>query len=284
MIKQIKNVALVLCASIPLLAADTAIDMPSSQPIDVFKMKKGQVGIGYMQFNVELSLEDEYYEDKIGDVNYDNKGIIITLPADSKTIIGEMFEESYTVGIIDSELEKKHFVDGAYTYDNKYDKSGFYIGYRPSFSTTFYESDMFRVSNATSLHMILYTLNGDFTVDGTKTGFAYSYDETSFGFGLKPTTVINTTFFPIDNLGISIFGGASTFFALDINDYENKTNPSDYDTEVNGYMADIAPIYGFDIIFKGIVGDDDSFNLSSVFAKKDNDTSTETIVRYIYNF
>ncbi|QSZ42773.1 hypothetical protein GJV85_11825 [Sulfurimonas aquatica] len=266
-----------------LMAKDKGMDLPSSTPIEVFEMNENQIGIGYIQFNVKLSLEDAYFEDKIGDVDYDNKGIIVTLPANTSTMIGKMFELSYTAGVIDSKLKNGRFTDSGNIYNNSYEKNGFYLGIRPSFSVNIYDGDMFKLKNSTALHAIAYTLSGDFSVNNNN-GLNYAYDETSYGVGVKPSTVLSGTFYPISNFGLSGFVGASTFLALDVNNYTNKSTSLDSDVEVGGYMSSIDPIYGFDVIFKGIFSDNDTFNLSSVFSQKNDEAGVETIVRYIFTY
>ncbi|MBU1658819.1 hypothetical protein KKG72_07200 [bacterium] len=280
LVKILGACALLLTA---LMAQDKSMELPSSVPIDVFEMQENQIGVGFMQFNVNLSLEDEYYGDKIGDAEYKNQGIIITLPANTETIIGKMFELSYTLGVINSELKDKVFTDGGNIYNNTYSKNGFYVGIRPSFSVNLYESDMFKIKNATSLHAVLYTMSGDFSVNNNN-GPDYAYDETSYGIGLKPSTVLSGTFYPVNNFGITMFGGLSTFLALNVTDFTNKNTSLDADTEAAAYMSSIDPIYGFDVIYRGIFSEYDSFNLSSVFAMKENDTAMETIVRYVFTF
>lgn len=268
---------------VSIVKADIGLDLPSSTPIEVFELKENQIGIGYIQFNVDLSLEDAYFEDKIGDVEYNNKGIIVTLPENRDTIIGKMFELSFTAGIIDTKLKENNFIDGGNIYNNTYEKSGFYVGVRPSFTLDIYESDMFKLKNSTAMHTIAYTLSGDFSVNNNN-GLNYAYDENSFGLGLKPSTIVSGTFYPIHNLGLSGFVGASTFLALDVNSYTNKNATFDADTEVGGYMSSIDPIYGFDVIFRGIFSKYDSFNLSSVFSQKNDKNGVETIVRYVFAY
>ncbi len=273
-----------LLLSSSVFAADTAIDLPSSVPIEVYKMKEDQIGIGYIQFNVKLALEDDYYNDKIGDVEYDTKGLIITLPRDTDTIIGNMFELSYTLGMIDSKLNDNSFVDSGSLYHNTYDKSGFYVGIRPSFNVDIYKSDMFEIKNSTAIHAMIYTLSGDFSVYNVTKNYAYAYDETAVGLGLKPSTVLSATIYPVSSFGVTVFGGLSTFIALDVTSYSNQADSYDEDTEANIYTSNIDPIYGFDLIYRGIFGKYDSFNLSSVIAQKETDSSFETIVRYTFSF
>jgi hypothetical protein len=268
-----------------LVAKDGGMDLPSSTPINVFEMQKGQVGIGYIQFNVKLELEDEYFGDKIGDVDYDAKGLIISFPASVETPIGKMFEYSYTIGKVDSKLKDNTFTDGSKTYNNTYEKSGFYVGWRPVFSASLYEDDNFKLQSATALHFVAYSISGDFTIHHDGSGLSnYGYDETNTGIGFKPSTVLSGTWFPINNLGISAFGGLSTFAALDYNSYSSKSNSFEDDVELATYVSSIDPIYGADIIFKGIFAQSDSFNLSAVFTNKNDESNMETIVRYVFNF
>ena len=271
-----------LCTNV-VFGADSQLEMPSTVPIDTFKMQENQIGIGYIQFSATLELEDDYFEDKIGDAEFKSKGLMVTFPDDSDTIIGKMFEHSYTIGKIDSELKEKTFVDNGKTYNNTYEKDGYYVGYRPAFSTDIYESDMFKIQNSTSLHFMLYSIDGSFSVNHNGGGLSsYKYNETTTGLGVKPTTVFNGTFFPINSLGLTVFGGVSTFLALNYTSYDN--GGYDEDAEVTFNMASVDPIYGFDVVFRGIFSENDSFNLSSVFAVKSADTSIETIVRYIFTF
>jgi len=267
-------------------SADSQMEVPSAVPINVFEMDENQIGVGYIQFGATLELEDDYYNDKIGDADFKSKGLILTLPKNQATPIGKMFELSYTVGTIDSSLKNNQFQDSGKNYTNSYEKDGFYVGVRPAFSTELYKSDMFTVQNSTSLHLMLYSISGSFSVshDGGGANSSYKYDETNTGIGLKPTTVINGTYFPMKNLGLSVFGGLSTFIALDYCSYSGDVGYEDDDVELNFQMASIDPIYGFDVVLKGIFGENDTINLSSVFASKSADTSVETIVRYVFTF
>ena len=283
--KWYKKLLLLCVLSTLTFGADLELETPSSMPIDTFQMQDNQIGIGYILSSATLELEDSYYDDKIGDVEYDTKGLIVTLPANTNFLFGKIFEFSITGGIIDSKLKDKTFKDSGYTYNNKYDKSGYYIGVRPAFSADIYDSDMFKFQNVTTLHLMLYHLDGSFAVHRTGAGNNnYAYDETNTGLALKPTVIFNGTFFPIKNLGISAFGGFSTLLDLDYCDYSNKTNSFDSDTEVEFLTSSIDPVYGFDIIFRGIFKDYDALNLSSVFTPKEVDTSIETVVRYIISF
>jgi hypothetical protein len=263
-------------------AKDASLDMPSSVPIDVFEMNENQIGIGYIQTDVQLSLHDDYYGDKIGDVSYKTKGLIVSLPKKMETPIGKMFELSFTAGSINSVLDDKQFTDGGFTYNNTYDKTGFYVGVRPAFSKGLYDTDMFKAQVATSLHTMFYHLSGDFSVN--RTGNSYAYDESSYGIGLKPTVVLSGTFMPTSHFGISAFGGASTFLALDYNNYSGKNTSTGSDTELVGYTSSVDPVYGADLVYRGIFSKDDKINLSSILGSKQSNTSIETIVRYVFNF
>ena len=217
---------------------DPQMEAPSSVPINVFQMQDNQIGIGYFQFGTTLELEDDYFGDKIGDAEYDSKGVIVTFPRNTQTMIGKMFELSYTAGNIDSKLKDTTFSDDGKIYNNTYKKDGFYIGVRPVFSLDIYESDMFQIQNSTSIHLMLYTMSGDFTVSHNGGGYSsYGYDETSSGIGVKPTTVINGTFFPIKNLGLTLFGGLTTFVAIDYTSYENKASSFDEDVELTANLS-----------------------------------------------
>jgi len=268
-----------------LFAADSPIQLPSSVPLEVYPMKSNQIGIGYIQFNVNLELEDSYYDDKIGDIKYDSKGLIYTTPADNKSnsYIGKMFELSYTLGTINGEIKDKIFTSDGKTYNNDYDKSGLYIGIRPSFNKNIFSNNKFIIKNSTTFHAFFFTLNGKFSVnDGTR---SYEYDENAYGFALKPTTVVQATYYPLNRLGLTVFGGISTFIAVDWVFYEGGQNTAsfvDEDNELEFLASAITPIFGYDISYK--FSNDSIFNLSSVISKTQNDNTQETIFRYIYTF
>lgn len=270
-----------LISSSALFASDISIDLPSSVPIKTFEVKENQIGIGYIMFDVKLEIEDDYYGDKIGDVDYKTNGFIYTYASSKESFFGEEFETSFTAGTIESELKDNIFVDSGYRYNNTYDKSGFYIGYRPAYSYALYSEEKMNINIATSLHYIFFTLGGDYSISRSD-GQAYAYDETTYGLGLKPTSVLQGTYKPLSNIAVSFYGGLSTFIALSVTDYENKVDSSDYDTEGEFLAENITPLYGWDIAYK--FSNDSILNLSTAFANYSSNQSTEVVVRYIFTF
>ena len=269
-----------------LLAEEASLNLPSSVPIEVFKMKEDQRAIGYIGFNVNLELEDDYYKDKVGIAKFESKGLIYTEPREVETFLGNMFELSYTAGMITSNLKDNTFFDNGKNYNNTFDKKGFYIGIRPAFNNELYSNKWFIVRNSTALNTFLYTLNGDFSVnDGTR---SYAYDEKSYGLGMKPSTVLQLTAYPTNHLGITAFGGITTFIAGNYTDYSggltNNGNSveNDEDSEVGFYTTGVNPIYGFDITYNFL--GKYQLNLSTAITQQDTDNSVETIVRYTYTF
>lgn len=266
-----------------LFAADSPIELPSSVPLEVHTMKNNQIGIGYIQFSVNLELEDSYYEDKIGDIKYDSKGLIYTEPRKGgDSFLGNMFELSYTTGYVTGEIKKNIFTDNGKNYNNTYEKSGFYIGIRPSFNRDIISNEYFVIKHSTTLHTFLYSVRGDFSVnDSTQ---SYSYDESNYGIAFKPTTVLQGTYYPIKSLGLTVFGGLSTFVAADWVFYDGKdaSGFEDEDNELGFLSTGINPVFGYDISynFRG----DSIINLSSVISKRESDNSSETVLRYIYTF
>jgi len=281
--KFINKVLTVFILAGALSASDNQIQTPSSVPIEVFKMKENQIGIGYIQFGIDLELEDEYYDDKIGDARFKSKGAIVTLPTDGGNyLIGDIFELSFTAGSLDGELDDNIFTDDGKTYNNTYDKDGFYIGIKPSFNIDIYTGDSFSIKNSTTLHLFAYNIDGEFSVDdGART---YKYDETNYGLALKPTTVIQATYYPIHSLGLTIFGGASYFVAVDYVEFDGTDVDGfeDEDTETSIVSSDVEPIFGYDLSYR--FSNDSVVSLSSILSKQDDDTSTEVVLRYIFTF
>lgn len=278
--------AMSLAASTSLVMAESGfLDLPSSVPIEVFKMKENERGFGYIGFNVNLDIEDDYFKDRVGTAEFESHGLIYTEPRDVDTFLGHMFELSYTAGHINGALEKESFIYNGKTYNNLFDKQGFYIGVRPAFNHELYSNRWFIIRNSTAFHTFLYTLNGDFAVnDGTR---SYAYDENSYGLGMKPSSVLQLTAYPTNHLGVTAFGGLTTFIAADYNNYSGGlTNigntVKDDDSELGFYTTGVDPIFGFDITYNFL--GKYKLGLSTAISKQDNDESIETIVRYTHAF
>jgi hypothetical protein len=267
------------------MAENSFLDLPSSVPIEVFKMKENEIGFGYIGFNVNLELEDDFYKDRIGKTKFDSHGLIYTQPRDTETFLGQMFELSYTAGIIDSTLDQKSFTHNGVSYNNTFDKQGFYIGVRPAFNHELYSNKWLIIRNSTAFHTFLYNLSGDFSVNnGTR---SYAYDETSYGLAMKPSSVIQFTAYPTNHLGVTAFGGLTTFIAADYTDYSGGltnvgSTRTDDDSEVGLYTTGINPIVGFDITYNFL--GKHKLALSSAISKQETDNSIETILRYTHAF
>ncbi len=260
-------------------AADSPIELPSSVPVDVFELGDKQRGIGYIGFNVTLDLEDNFFEDKIGDIDYDSQGFIYTKPGEgSFGLLGSMFELSYTAGVIEGAIKESNFTDSGKTYNNSYDKDGFYVGIRPSYSKTLTSSESFHLKSSTTLHSFFYSVSGSFSVDDGS--FSYQYDEDNYGLAIKPTTIIQGTFYPSSNFGLSLYGGLSTFLAIDWVFYDDGN--FDEDNEVEFLSSGLNFVFGYDISYR--FNKDSVFNIASIVSQREEDDSIETVVRYIYSF
>jgi hypothetical protein len=271
-------VGALLCHT-PIYAADSPIELPSSIPVDVFKMKENQRGIGYIGFNVNLELEDEFFNDKIGDVEFESQGFIYSTPGEGALgFLGEMFELSYTAGMVEGAIINRNFIDNGISYSNTYDKDGFYIGIRPSYSRELNVSDSFKLKSSTTLHAFFYNVSGDFSVNNGSN--SYRYDEDNYGLALKPTTVIQGSFYPSADFGLSLYAGLSTFVAIDWVFYDD--GGFDDDNEVDFLTSGINPVFGYDISYRFANGS--VFNVSSILSQRENDDSIETVIRYIFTF
>jgi len=263
-----------------LMGGGSNLGLPSSVPIEVFEMKENQVAFGYIGVTVNVDEEDDFYDDKIGTAKFTSHGFIYTQPESMDTFLGKIFEFSYTAGVVTSELKENKFTNAEKSYDNRWDKKGFYLGIRPAFNKEFYHNEWLVVKNSTAIHMLFYTLDGDFSVnDGTN---AYAYDETDYGIAMKPSTVLQLTAYPTQNLGLTLFGGVTTFVGYSYTDYANKNNDWDADTEDNFFGTGLNPIVGYDITYK-LFGKY-KLALSSAITKQAEDNSIETIIRYTYTF
>jgi hypothetical protein len=260
-------------------AADSPIELPSSIPVDVFKMDKNQRGLGYIGFNVNLELEDDFFKDRIGDVEFESQGFIYTTPGEGALgFLGEMFELSYTVGVIDGQIIDPSFTANGFNYNNTYDKDGFYIGFRPSYSRDLNVGDGFKLKSSTTLHAFFYSVSGAFSVNnGTN---AYRYNEDNYGLALKPTTVLQGTFYPTSNFALTLYGGLSTFVAIDWVFYDDGA--FDEDNEADFLTSGINPVFGYDLSYRFSNGS--VFNVSSILSQRENDDSLETVIRYLYSF
>ena len=260
-------------------AADSPIELPSSIPVDAFKLGENQRGIGYIGFTVNLELEDEFFNDKIGDVDFESQGFIYSKPGSgSLGILGEMFELSYTVGAVEGEIINPNFTENGITYNNTYDKDGFYVGIRPSYSREINAGDSFKIKSSTTLHAFFYNVSGDFSVNnGTN---SYRYDEDNYGLALKPTTVIQATYYPSESFALTLHGGLSTFVAIDWVFFDDGA--FDEDNEVDFLSSGINPVFGYDISYRFKNGS--IFNVSSIISAREEDDSLETVIRYFYSF
>jgi len=260
-------------------AADSPIELPSSVPVDVFELDENQRGIGYIGFNVTLDLEDNFFEDKIGDIDYNSQGIIYTTPGEgSLSLLGNMFELSYTAGVVEGTIKEPNFTDNGKTFNNTYDKDGFYVGIRPSYSQALTSSDSFHLKSSTTLHSFFYSVSGSFSVDDGS--FSYRFDEDNYGLAIKPTTIIQGTFYPSSNFGLTLYGGLSTFLAIDWVFYDDGAFAED--NEVEFLSSGLNGVFGYDISYRFNNGS--IFNLASIISQREEDDSIETVVRYIYSF
>ena len=274
-----KLVFFCLLSSSVVYAVDSPIELPSSVPVDVFELNENQRGFGYIGFNVTLELEDNFFEDKIGDIDYDSQGVIYTTPGKgSLGLLGKMFELSYTAGMIDGAIKNPNFIDNGKTYNNTYDKDGFYVGIRPSYSKTLKSSDSFQLKSATTLHSFFYSVSGSFSVDSGIS--SYRYDEDNYGLAIKPTTIIQGTFYPSSNFGLTFYAGLSTFLAIDWVFFDD--GGFDEDNEVELLSSGVNPVFGYDISYRFDNGS--IFNLATIVSQRELDDAVETVVRYIYSF
>lgn len=260
-------------------AADSPIELPSSVPVDVFELNENQRGIGYIGFKVTLDLEDSFFEDKIGDIDYDSQGFIYTTPGKGGFgLLGNMFELSYTAGMIEGMIKDPVFTDNGKNYNNTYDKDGFYVGIRPSYSKVLNFSDSFKLKSSTTLHSFFYSVSGIFSVNnGTS---SYRYDEDNYGLAIKPTTILQGTYYPSSNFGLSLYGGLSTFLAIDWVFYDDGA--LDEDNEVELLSSGVNFVFGYDVSYRFNNGS--IFNLASIVSQREDDDSVETVVRYIYSY
>ena len=282
---------LVLCLLIP--AAHAQIALPAAAPVDVYSQVKDK-GYGTIFTNVDLLLTDEPYgvggldqEVTIGTAQFAINGLIYTKAERS----GNRFETSYIIGRVSGKLANRQFSRNGDSYNNTYDKSGLYLGYRPAYSGDLHDSDALDVKYAYTLYSMFYYLSGDYTVDATLAGGTtgqYGYDETSFGVALKPTAIVQSTWHLFDHLALTVYGGGASFLALDNAHYTAKPingYPED-DSELALYFKAIKPIYGYDITFKGIFSENDTFNLSSTlsFGNDESEDLSEVVVVYSLPF
>ena len=260
-------------------AADSPIELPSSVPVDVFKMDENQRGIGFIGFNVTLELEDNDFNDKIGDIDYESKGIIYTMPGEGGfDLLGDMFELSYTAGVIEGVIKNPVFTDSGKTYNNSYDKDGFYVGIRPSYSKDLSVGDSYIVKSSTTLHGFFYNVSGKFSVDDGS--FSYQFDEDNYGLAIKPTTIIQGTYYPSTNIGLSIYGGLSAFLAIDWVFYDDGASAEDNEVEL--LTSGVKFVVGYDISYQ--FNKKSVLNISSIISQREEDDLIETVVRYKYSF
>jgi len=254
--------------------------LPSSAPIDVFGSVNDH-GIGTYVLDLKLKEKDDDIYD-IGNVDYSLKGVIY-----SKAVReGSKFEESYIFGNLDGVLNDKQFTTDLGSYNNSYDKSGFFFGYRPAYSMKLSKSENMNVNFAYTLPLFLFQISGDYSLNLNNGSPFWTYDEVSRGVATKPTVVIQPTWFVTKNFGITIYVGASSLFGISIVDFENKNDPDDYDTEIGFFSKSIQLLYGYDFSIRGIFGVDDSFNISSAITPSNNEVEEmrEIIVRYQWPF
>ena len=264
-------------------AADPGIELPSSVPIEAFDLKPDQRGYGYIQSNVELVVMDDYYGDKIGDVAFHSHGAMYTTPSDELGWLGRKFEDSFTFGIVSGELKKTAFTFNNNSYNNSYDKSGFYLGYRPAYEVKFVNRDTFKFKASTAMHWQAYYLSGDFSVmKNNDPNFpnSYRYDEVSYGVALKPTFSLQGTYYPTKNLSLTAFAGLTTFVTATFTTYDDgKLDSGD---ELTANMANIDPVVGYDITYNAPVYG--MFNFSTMLSQRAEDSAVEMTARYVAPF
>jgi len=269
-----------------MLFADGAfaeIVLPSSAPIDVFGEDRDK-GIGTYVLNIKLLEKDDGIYD-IGNVDYSLTGVIY-----SKGVkIGHKFEESYIAGSLTGVLNDRQFTTDLGSYNNTYDKSGFFLGYRPAYSMILSDTEKLDVKFAYTLPLIFFQISGDYSLrldNGSTIYPNWAYDEVNRGIVTKPTAVIQPTWFVTENIGITVYVGLSALFGFSITDYENKVDSSDYDTEIGFVTKEPQLLYGYDFTLRGIFSKNDRFNISSAFSPSNDEVADmrELIVRYQWPF
>jgi hypothetical protein len=275
--KLLVGVALVSTA---VFGGTESVLLPSSVPFSIFEDSIDKPMIGYITSGAQLDIEDPYLG-KIGDINYDLNGLIYTIPKNESTFLGKWFESSYTAGVLKGNIDKKHFVDSGFTYDNEYNKRGFFIGFRPSFVNPLMENESFKLKTSLTLHALIYELDGMFRFNNNA-GTDYTYDETSVGIAIKPTYVLQGTYLPTEKIGLTVYGGATMTGVLDYVNYKNRVFTNDSDTELDAYASSLAPVYGADITIRRIFGKNDQFSLSSVIGSKSK--NREYVIRFTLPF
>lgn len=264
------------------------IALPTSAPIDVFSDVDDK-GYGVMQMTINLDIKDDpeglagagVNELDIGTVKFDAKGLIYTRAVKD----GNRFEYSYTMGTVAGKLKKNQFSTGLGNYNNSYDESGYFFGYRPAYSGDIYKSSGggLDIKYAYTLHWLFFYISGGYTINVTGNANAnYGYDESSTGVAFKPTAIIQPTWYVTPNLALTFYAGAAAFAEVDFNSYENKVDSDDYDAAISANFKPVQAIYGYDISIKRIFSENDSFNLSTTLATNSDqgEDLREIIVRY----
>jgi len=172
-------------------SANAELVLPSSAPIDVFSQLQGQ-GFGTYILDVKLLEKDDGYYD-IGNVDYSLQGVMY-----SKSVRdGSKFENSYMIGNLSGVLNEKQFSTDLGNYNNSYNKSGFFLGYRPAYSMLLKKTERVKVAFAYTLPLVAFQISGDYSLNltnGATTVANWAYDETSRGVATKPTAVLQPTF------------------------------------------------------------------------------------------
>lgn len=285
------TIGVVVVSSMPKLSLAEVI-FPSSAPIDVFSTIKDE-GYGIISLSVKLDVKDDpegiageaVNELDIGSINFRLKGLIYTKSVNS----GDKFESSWMMGTVSGKLEQPEFTGSLGSYNNTYNGSGIFVGYRPAYSGDLYGgiNDKINVKYAYAYNFLLAYIWGDYSIDLNNGSIGnYAYYESNLAIAFKPTVIVQPTWYMTENIALTVYCGAAAFVALEFNNYKHKTNPSDSGSGGSFATRSLLPIYGYDFTIKGLFGNEDSFSLSSTlsFGSSKEKDLVEVIIRYQYPF
>jgi len=267
------------------LLKGSSIPLPSSSPVDVFDRGTDIRGVGYYQFNVEVHESDEGYTPSIpmGTVNYEGKGLMYLWSlSDTYVFLGleiKHFESAISAGTMKATLEDKA------NPKNYLDKSGFFVGYHPAFSSELYSSSLVKLGAAASLPLYFYKMAGDWrVVQGAIDDGVYKDDE--YGFAFKPTATMQGSVYILDNLALSAYLGFSYFASVGVN-YYSGGKWQEEDDELTSSTSGPKYLYGWDLSLRSIFSHNDSISLSSAFTQAENsesDNLAEYRLLYMFSF
>ncbi len=286
------------------LAGNAGI-IPATPPVNVYtsSVDVDYTGVGYLKFDVllpgkltpEFTLgNDEDARWTTGDNKFTSNGLVYVY--EGKLRKKESTEKAWVGGLIEGEEDNASFTRDGVTFNNHYDRSGFYFGNRRTVSKRLTRGDSYVVDYSITQMWALFQMSGNTridseTINNESNRYISDFDVDSYGAVYRPMVTVQPVFTINDAVKFIPFVGASAFVSMELSFWEN----SEWEDVLygqdcfdgcpdNDFFLNLIPLeifMGFDVEF--MVSGSDRLSLSSFFTAgggTDTDSTSEVYVVY----